>query len=311
MPIFVVNIHKKMQNHGLTSRKMSLGMKWLLLFAFMMAGFVVAVLGVTVLTAGTGQLTRGTTVAATVLQNLFVFIAPPCVVAMMAKHETPPAVALRLHRPPAWRWLLAVVVVYALSLPAMNWLVQWNEGVTLPPSLAALEKVLRASEDSAAAAVKALLAVDNAWQLLGIVGVVAVLTAVGEEMFFRAGLLGTGVDHGCRKHLMVWGVAVVFSAFHGQFYGLVPRMVLGAWLGYLMLWSGSLWVPVFAHALNNAVVVVNTYLVDQHIVQSEWLNTVGTAVPGQPPVAALLSAVATAVAVVACIKFLKQKEPIQ
>ena len=62
------------------------------------------------------------------------------------------------------------------------------------------------------------------------------------------------------KHLAVWIVAFVFSTLHFQFYGFVPRMLLGAIFGYAYLWSGSLWVPVIAHAYNNSSVVVMTWL---------------------------------------------------
>ena len=37
-------------------------------------------------------------------------------------------------------------------------------------------------------------------------------------------------------------------------------MLLGAFLGYLLLWSGSLWLPIIAHFVNNSVAVVFYYL---------------------------------------------------
>ncbi|MDE7136319.1 MAG: CPBP family intramembrane metalloprotease, partial [Muribaculaceae bacterium] len=40
------------------------------------------------------------------------------------------------------------------------------------------------------------------------------------------------------------------------FYGFVPRILMGAYFGYLIWWTGSLWVPVIAHAFNNSLVVV-------------------------------------------------------
>jgi hypothetical protein len=61
----------------------------------------------------------------------------------------------------------------------------------------------------------------------------------------------------------VWGIwiaAFVFSAIHLQFYGFVPRLLLGAFFGYLYVWSGSLWLPIVAHFVNNAVAVLFYYL---------------------------------------------------
>ena len=52
-------------------------------------------------------------------------------------------------------------------------------------------------------------------------------------------------------HVAIWVTAIIFSAVHMQFFGFVPRMILGALFGYLAYWSGSLWLPIIAHAFNN------------------------------------------------------------
>ena len=36
-------------------------------------------------------------------------------------------------------------------------------------------------------------------------------------------------------------------------------MVLGALLGYLLVWSGSLWLPILVHFVNNATIVLAFY----------------------------------------------------
>jgi len=41
--------------------------------------------------------------------------------------------------------------------------------------------------------------------------------------------------------------------------GFVPRMLLGAYFGYLLVWTGSVWVPVAAHILNNMMFVVTAW----------------------------------------------------
>ena len=55
---------------------------------------------------------------------------------------------------------------------------------------------------------------------------------------------------------MIWTAAILFSAFHLQFYGFFPRMLLGAYFGYLLYWSHSIWLPIFAHFINNAIAVI-------------------------------------------------------
>jgi membrane protease YdiL (CAAX protease family) len=79
-------------------------------------------------------------------------------------------------------------------------------------------------------------------------------------LFFRGVLLSWLKDSFRNKHLAVWLSAIVFSAIHIQFFGFFPRMLLGAYLGYLFLWTGSLWTSVLAHFLNNAIVVITAFL---------------------------------------------------
>ena len=67
--------------------------------------------------------------------------------------------------------------------------------------------------------------------------------------------------------MAVWIVAIIFSAFHLQFMGFLPRLILGVVYGYLFLWSGSIWLPVIAHFANNAIPVISTYVVGSEIVE--------------------------------------------
>jgi hypothetical protein len=52
----------------------------------------------------------------------------------------------------------------------------------------------------------------------------------------------------------------LFSAIHLQFYGFLPRLILGLIFGYLFLWSRNLWLPVIAHFINNAVPTAGAYV---------------------------------------------------
>src|SRR5690606_23812249 len=61
-------------------------------------------------------------------------------------------------------------------------------------------------------------------------------------------------------HAGIWIAAIIFSAIHFQFYGFMPRLMLGALFGYLYYYSGSLIYPIVAHIFNNALTVVAVYL---------------------------------------------------
>ena len=57
-----------------------------------------------------------------------------------------------------------------------------------------------------------------------------------------------------------------------QFYGFVPRMLLGVLFGYLLVWSGSLWLPVIAHLLNNGIAVIAVFLINNDLLSPKLEN---------------------------------------
>jgi hypothetical protein len=103
---------------------------------------------------------------------------------------------------------------------------------------------------------------DGAVDLLVNLVVIALLPAIGEELMFRGVVQRVMTGLFRNVHAGVVLTAVVFSAIHVQFFGFFPRMLLGVYLGYLLLWSGTIWMPVAAHFLNNAAAVIAAYLVD-------------------------------------------------
>lgn len=151
---------------------------------------------------------------------------------------------------------LALIIV---SAPLVSWLVNVNEHITFPASMAGLEQQLKASEDLAQELSRAFVQADSFGELLLNLFIVAVVPAICEELLFR-GALQQFIRMCFRNgHAAVWSAAIIFSAFHQQFYGFLPRLVLGAMLGYMFLYSGSLWVSVIAHFINNALALLGTY----------------------------------------------------
>ena len=242
------------------------------------------------------------------LQDLFVFIFPA--VATMAILYSRPWRAMALDRAPTWKALLVVVAFYIVSIPAMNWLVSANEAMSLPSSLSGLEHWMRTMEDSAAETTKQILDIHTVGGLIVCLLVVGVMAGVSEEFLFRGAMQRMMQDSRLGKHLVVWIVAIIFSAFHMQFYGFFPRMVLGLWLGYLLLWTGSLWVPIIAHALNNSTVVIFSYLANKGIFPADYGDTIGIPADGSFPWLALISAFAgLSLALCASRWFLRKASP--
>ncbi len=100
-----------------------------------------------------------------------------------------------------------------------------------------------------------LLSFDAAWQFPATLVAVAILPAICEELTFRGVLQPLFARWTGSAHVGIWISALLFSAIHLQFQGFLPRMILGAGLGYLVYYSGSLWPAIVAHFLNNAMAV--------------------------------------------------------
>ena len=103
-----------------------------------------------------------------------------------------------------------------------------------------IEKWMKDAEESAAEITKAFLDVKTIPGLVFNVFMIAFLPAVGEELLFRGIIQRIFTDMTKSHHWGIWISAILFSAMHFQFYGFVPRVLLGALFGYLLVWSGSI-----------------------------------------------------------------------
>ena len=101
---------------------------------------------------------------------------------------------------------------------------------------------------------------DDSWFVLVLnLLTIAIVPAICEEWIFR-GTLQKLFSEKLNIHLAVFFAATIFSFIHFEFSGFLPRIILGMFLGYLFYYSGSLWLNIFAHAVNNGSQVVLMYL---------------------------------------------------
>jgi membrane protease YdiL (CAAX protease family) len=152
-------------------------------------------------------------------------------------------------------------IVLMVSLPFINWVVLINGEIHLPGFLSGVESWMRESEDEASKLTDAFLATNNWGGLVVNLVMVAGLAAIGEELIFRGILVKLFREWTHNIHLAVIIPAFLFSALHLQFYGFFGRLILGLVLGYLFVWSGSLWVPILVHFLNNAMAVLLSFMI--------------------------------------------------
>ena len=155
-------------------------------------------------------------------------------------------------------YVMAVAVLVGFS-PMMELIAEWNAQMTLPESLKGIENWMRTQEDSSNDLIKKVVMVDQLGLLFLNLIVLAVFPAVAEEYYFRGSLMHIFNRVFKNIHVTIWVTAIIFSAIHVQFFGFLPRVILGAFFGYMLVWTNNIWVPILAHFVNNAIVTVLAY----------------------------------------------------
>ncbi len=252
-------------------------------------GYILTGLLTTVMLYKFGSVSARVLRVAALAQDILALIAPAVVTAMMVTRL--PAQLLELRggvRPAMWGLALAVVPV---ATPAMNWVIEANANIEATGALSAFVDKLRTMEENAEAMITVMQGSGTWGDLILNILIIGVAAGFSEELFFRGALqrlLSTG---GVNAHASIWIAAAVFSAVHMQFFGFVPRLLLGAYFGYLLLWSRSIWLPAAAHALNNTIYVTAQWIYQNHGTPAVTVDNIGL---GKMWPLAIVSAIATA-----------------
>jgi len=156
--------------------------------------------------------------------------------------------------------VMALTVLSVIFLmPLLNASIYWTQQIPLPESLKAVGAKIALLEEQAEQMITMALTTDKYLTFLMNLLIIAVLTAVGEEFLFRGVLQNIFSKVFKNPHAIIWTVGIIFSFVHFQFYGFFARAFLGAYLGYLLYYSKSIWVPVLAHFTQNAMGVISYY----------------------------------------------------
>lgn len=192
------------------------------------------------------------------IQTIFLFVVPALFFAYLCQEV--PKDYLKIETSTNYTLLFFAILFIIVAQPLINSISYYNQQLILPESMASLEQWMRATEDSALKSLNILFADKTIFGLIFNLLVLAIVAGLGEELFFRGCIQQIMKKIFVNRHAAIWITAIIFSAVHFQFYGFIPRVLLGALLGYLFMWSGNIWIPVIIHTLHNAINVVLTYL---------------------------------------------------
>jgi membrane protease YdiL (CAAX protease family) len=201
-----------------------------------------------------------------VSQSVSLFIFPSLLVSWLLFENA--GDALYLNHPVKWFPAILVILLVFMVNPFVNFLGGINNEFHLPEFLKGLETWMRNAEETAGNLTESFLKVESVGGLIFNLFMVAVLPSLGEELLFRGVIQKILTDMTRNHHWGIWISAALFSALHMQFFGFIPRMLLGAMFGYLLVWSGSLWLPILAHFVNNATAVLTLWLIDKGVISS-------------------------------------------
>ncbi len=209
-----------------------------------------------------------------VVNTIGLFMLPPLIFAWLADRR--PLSYLSMDREPAIIITVAGIGAILVILPFIHWVAGINEMLQLPEWLSGLESWMKESEARAAEITSLFLGTRSTYGMLFNLFMIAMLPALGEEFLFRGVLLRLFREWTHSTHLAVFISALLFSALHLQFYGFLPRLILGLMLGYVFVWSGSVWVPVIVHFFNNGLAVVAAWLYERGSITTD-VESLGSA----------------------------------
>ena len=195
------------------------------------------------------------------------------------------------NRSPKQSMINIVLILSVTLLPVVGALSAFNQHIM--PQEGGVAEFMRDLEEAANHILELVTSQRSSWDLVANMLVFAVLAGVCEEFFFQGALQPLMMNWTKNPHIGILLTALIFSALHFQFYGFIPRFLLGVYLGYLFYWSRSLWLPILAHVLHNAISLMVDFTLQSRGIDTDNLQF--TDVRGSLPTAAacaLISAMA-------------------
>ena len=191
-----------------------------------------------------------------VVQFFGIFFLPPLVFAYLA--DPRPLAFAGLKKPRKKSFILLGLVTMIVAYFTVEFLGTINEAIVhLLPK--ATQKWVSSGEAGANGMLENILSMKGPADLMRVIILVGALPAMGEELFFRGILQKLFIQIFKSAWPGIIFTAFLFSAFHMQFMGFLPRMALGIILGALYWYSGSLYTSMLGHFIFNTINILLIY----------------------------------------------------
>lgn len=234
------------------------------LFLFVMIVFISALIGVLsigIISADAGDTENISQIKIIqLISSVFIFIIPPLLFSYFENNQY--LKGLGFNSKFKRQNILMILMIILFSQPLVAYCMQLNLDFihSISNYIPKMIESMKQMEENAKLLTEGLLKMDNIRDLLFNLFLIAIIPAIGEEMFFR-GVIQKKLKNILRNpHIAILITSFIFSAIHMQFFGFLPRFFLGMVLGYLFYYSGNLWMPIIAHFINNALAILLMYL---------------------------------------------------
>ncbi|MES2002921.1 MAG: CPBP family intramembrane glutamic endopeptidase [Bacteroidota bacterium] len=189
------------------------------------------------------------------MASFLIFLLPPLILARVMSKT--PFTQLGFQSAISSKQLVLIMVLTVTSIIFSGALGQLNEWIPLPAALHAKAKAL---EDAYKESMMSMANMKNTTDYLLSILVLAAAPALFEEVLFRGGFQQVFIGWTKSKWAGIIITSIVFSLVHFSYFGFLPRLALGLVLGLIFYYSKNIWLNIFLHFLNNALVVTQLYI---------------------------------------------------
>jgi len=208
------------------------------------------------------------------LQTLGVFLFPSIICAWLFSDNYKEY--LSIEQPVNLSVAFWTIISIIVAVPFLNLTYYFNQQMTFPEAFGWLENWMKEMESANAKSLEIILDTKNITTIVFNILIICVMAGISEEFMFRGLLQKCFSKVIINPHVLIWTIAILFSAIHFQFYGFITRMLLGAWLGYLMYYTKTIWIPVLAHFTNNMLGTGAYYIFRDNPEKIQELDAYGT-----------------------------------
>jgi membrane protease YdiL (CAAX protease family) len=154
--------------------------------------------------------------------------------------------------------LILVVMLMLGILPVMVEITSWLSSLKLTSSL---QKMQEENERIT----KGFLTMPAIIDFLLAFLIFAIVPAIGEELFFRGVMFRLATKKNRSIKFSIVLTALVFALFHFNVYGFPAILIAGTLLGFIYYITGSLWMSIVAHLLNNGLQIVLVFFLRDNV----------------------------------------------